>query len=118
MPPSLPGLMRSNLLEVFGERDPARRLDAVVRTYTSDVVFADPEEVVHGHSAVHAKAGRLLEQAPGFVFTEAGPIYENHDLGHLAWNFGPPHGDPVVSGIDVCLVRDGLVAKIYTLITS
>jgi hypothetical protein len=111
-------LMHANLIEVFGERDPALRRAAIERTYTEDVVFLDPDEVVEGHDALDVKAGRLLEGAPGFVFSPAGPIYVNHDMGYLAWNLGPEGQDPVVRGLDACFVRDGLIAKVYTLLLT
>lgn len=111
-------LMRANLLDVFGERDPERRREAIARTYTDDVEFLDPDEVVTGTDPLHEKAGRLLDGAPGFVFAPAGPVYENHGMGFLAWHFGPPGQPPVVSGFDVCFIRDDRIAKVYTVLTS
>ena len=109
-------LMRSNLFEVFGERDPERRRAAIARTYVREVQFSDPEEVVTGHDALDAKAQRILDGAPGFVFSAAGEAYESHDLGYLAWGFGPEGEAPVVRGVDIALVQDGLIAKVYTLL--
>ncbi|OJW02781.1 MAG: hypothetical protein BGO39_06030 [Chloroflexi bacterium 54-19] len=109
-------LMRANLLEVFNERDEARRLAAIARTYTEDVVFYDPEEVVTGHNALNEKARDLLEKATGFVFSPAGPAYANHNLGYLDWIFGPEGQPPVVSGIDIALIKDGRIATLYTIL--
>jgi hypothetical protein len=112
------GLMRAGLLEVFNERDADRRRAAIARTYASGVRFCDPEEVVTGHRALDAKAQKILGDAPGFVFTAAGPVLVNHDLGHLAWNFGPDGQPPVVRGLDIALVEDGLIASLYTLLLT
>lgn len=109
-------LMRANLLEVFGERDPSKRLEAIHRTYTDDVVFADAEGVVQGYDALNAKAQQILDGAPGFVFRPAGEIYPVQDLGYLAWQFGPEGADPVVTGADMGFVRDGRLAKVYTVL--
>ncbi|SNQ49510.1 conserved hypothetical protein [Frankia canadensis] len=117
MSDEIESLMKANLHEVFGERDPLLRAAAVERTYTEDVVFADPEEVVVGREALNAKAQRLLDEAPGFAFTEGGPIFVNHDLGFLAWHFGPEGQAPAARGMDICLVENGLIAKVYTIIT-
>jgi hypothetical protein len=116
MTDTIEDLMNANLLEVFGQRDPALRRAAIERTYTDDVVFLDPDEVVEGYDALDAKAGRLLADAPGFVFSPGGPVYVNHDMGYLAWNFGPEGQDPVVRGLDTCFIRDGRIAKVYTLL--
>lgn len=42
----------------------------------------------------------------------------NHDLGHLAWNFGPEGRPPVVRGVDTALVRDGLITSLYTFLLT
>jgi hypothetical protein len=110
-------LMRGNLLEVFGERDTARRRDAIERIYTEQVRFADPDETVVGHDALHAKAQKILDGAPGFVFSAAGPVKVAQDLGYLAWNFGPEGQPPVVSGIDIALVVNGRITSVYTLLS-
>jgi len=111
-------LMRATLFEVFNERDADRRGAAIARTYAPDVRFADPEEEVTGHRALDGKAARILDEAPGFVFSAAGPVLVNHDLGHLAWNFGPDGGPPVVRGMDIALVRDGLITSLYTFLLT
>lgn len=109
-------LMRSNLLEVFGQRDPDLRWAAIQRIYAADVAFLDPDEIVEGREALNAKAQKLLDGAPGFTFAPAGPIYVNHDMGYLAWTFGPDGQPPVVRGLDVCFVEGGLITKVYTLL--
>ncbi|WP_410671809.1 nuclear transport factor 2 family protein [Amycolatopsis sp. cmx-4-68] len=109
-------LMEANLLGVFNERDDERRAKAIAETYAPDVTFADPEGVVTGHEDLNAKAKGLLEQSPGFVFAPAGPVLVNHDLGHLAWAFGPAGAPPVVRGIDIALVEDGRIRKLYTML--
>jgi hypothetical protein len=111
-------LMNANLLEVFGERDPALRRAAIERTYSEDIVFLDPDEIVEGYDALDAKAGKLLDDAPGFVFSPAGPVYINHDMGYLAWNLGPEGQPPVVRGLDACFIRDGRIVKVYTLLLN
>ncbi|MEV5717900.1 MarR family winged helix-turn-helix transcriptional regulator [Amycolatopsis mediterranei] len=50
------------------------------------------------------------------VVLSAGPVLVNHDLGHLAWELGPEGAPPVVRGIDVALVEDGVIKKLYTML--
>ena len=115
---SIEQLMRATLLEVFNERDGELRRAAISRTYTPDVRFSDPDEVVEGHSALDVKAGKILDGAPGFVFTAAGPVRVNHDLGYLEWGFGPQGQPSVVRGSDIALVVDGLIARLYTFLLT
>ncbi|GAA0495885.1 hypothetical protein Ade02nite_17970 [Paractinoplanes deccanensis] len=109
-------LMRANLLDVFNERDPERRRAAIERVYTEGVRFSDPDETVVGYDALDAKARKILDEAPGFVFAPAGPIRVVQDLGYLAWHFGPEGQPPVVSGTDIALVEGGRIASVYTLL--
>ena len=39
-------------------------------------------------------------------------------LGYLAWHLGPEGGDPVASGFDVAIVRNDVIAELYTVITK
>jgi hypothetical protein len=114
-------LMHANLFEVFGERDPERRMAAVRRTYAADVAFSDPDDpddAVTGHEALSAKAQEILDSSPGFVFAAAGPVRVNHDLGYLARGFSPEGRSPVVNGVDIALVENGLIAKVHTLLLT
>lgn len=112
--PSVADLLHANLHDVFGARDAAARHAAVERTYAADVTFTDPEGTVTGRDALEAKAAALLEAAPvDFVFADDGLRYVSHDTGALAWAFGPA-GVPVVRGIDVITVRDGVITSVVT----
>jgi len=111
-------LMLENLFAVFGERDPERRLDAIARNYTEDVTWTDPDGTITGHESLNNGAQRLIDRAPSFVFSAAGPVRVSGDLGLLAFNLGVPEQPPAVSGIDVALVRDGRIAVLHTLLTA
>src|SRR6185436_10563212 len=103
-------LVRANLHEVFAERDPGKRREAIERTFAPDVVFADEDGEVAGHDAIHAKAGEILGRAPAdFAFAEDGPVYADGATAALAWRFGPPGADPVARGLDILTIADGRV---------
>jgi hypothetical protein len=103
-------------LRVFNERDPDTRLQIMGEVYADDIVFTDIEGTLRGHEAISEKVQGLLDSAPGFVFTPAGPATVLGDLIHAPWGFGPPDGEPVVRGVDVSLVADGKVVRLYTLL--
>ena len=111
-------LLLANLFEVFNVRDPARRMEAISRNYTDDVLWTDPDGTTKGHDAMNEQAQKLLDRMPDFVFNAAGPVYVSGDLGLLAFNLGVPEQPPAVSGIDVALVRDGKIAVLHTLLTA
>lgn len=111
-------LMEANLLEVFNERDADRRTAAIERIYAPDVRWTEDEGIVVGRDALNARAVALQSQLEGLVFTKAGPVYQTLGFGYLAWQVGPEGGDPVVTGFDVAIISDDLIAELYTVITS
>jgi len=111
-------LLLENLFAVFNVRDPQRRLEAIARNYTEDVVWSDPDGTMRGHAEMNEQAQKLLDRMPDFVFSAAGPVHVSSDLGLLAFNLGVPEQPPAASGIDVALVRDGRIVRLYTLLTA
>jgi hypothetical protein len=107
-------LIERNLLEVFGQRDSARRAAAIAELYTTDCTFFEAEEEVTGWEALNAKVGSILKDAPGFVFHAIGPAQINHDLGRLRWQFGPAGAAPVVTGMDIAVFGHGRIRALYT----
>ena len=111
-------LAHRNLLGVFGERDPQARAAAIEATYAEDVVFADAEETLVGRDALGQKAQRLLDQAPSFVFRPAGPARIADNLVQLSWQLGPEGAPPVVTGVDISIVENDRIVRLYTLLDS
>jgi hypothetical protein len=112
-------LMERMLQGVFNEPDPERRATAIAETFAEDVVFTDAEGTVTGRAALAAKVTGLLAQGPGLVFSHDGPLREIPGmLGVRAWRLGPPGGAPVLGGLDVAEVRDGLIATLYTVLDA
>ena len=111
-------LMLLNLFAVFSERDPERRMKAILANYTEDVIWSNPEATARGHEALDERAQRLLNRTPDFVFTAAGPIHVLGDLGYLRFTLGAPQQAPASIGYDVAQVREGRIAVLYTLLNG
>jgi hypothetical protein len=111
-------LAHRNLLGVFGERDPQARAAAIRETYAEDVTFADPEEVIVGWDEIDRKVQRLLDEAPGFVFTPVGEVRTVQNLTLLSWQLGPAGEPPVVRGTDISIVEDGRIKHLYTMLDT
>jgi len=111
-------LMEKNLLEVFGERDSARRKIAINTIYTENCTFFETNEKIVGRDALNAKVGSLLKGAPGFVFRAACPAEVNHDVGRLQWHLGPAGASPAVTGMDIALFENGRIRSLYTFLDT
>jgi hypothetical protein len=119
MPQTIHQLMLGNLLEVFDERDPVRRRTAIERIYAPDVRWTDDEGVNVGHDALDAKAAALQGGLGSLRFVPDGAVHQTTGFGFLAWHL-VADGDPTpqVSGFDAAIVRDDVIAELYTVLTK
>src|SRR5258708_30883073 len=77
---SISTLLTRNLLDVFGENDPARRRAAIDEIYTEDGVFYDPTSGVHrGRDEIDRVAAAIRATHPDFQYQ---PIAEPKELGN------------------------------------
>ena len=112
-------LMHANLLEVFNQRDHELRRAAIAHTYADDIRWTEDDGITIGHEALNAKAIELQARLGDLQFIAAGPTYQTLGLGYLAFQLVEPGGNtPVSSGFDVAIVRDGLIAELYTVLTD
>jgi len=112
-------LMHANLLEVFNQRDHELRRAAIAHTYADDIRWTEDDGVTIGHEALNAKAIELQARLGDLQFIAAGPTYQTLGLGYLAFQLVEPGGNtPVSSGFDVAIMRDGLIAELYTVLTD
>jgi hypothetical protein len=112
-------LMHANLLEVFNQRNHELRCAAIARIYADDVRWTDDDGATTGRDALNAKAIELQAKLGDLQFIAAGPTYQTLGLGYLAFQVVEPGGNtPVSSGFDVGIVRDGVIAELYTVLTN
>lgn len=112
-------LMHANLSEVFNERDHGHRRAAIVRIYTQDIRWTDDDGITIGRDALDAKAVELQARLGDLEFIAVGRTYQTLGLGYLAFQLVEPRGDtPVASGFDVAIVRDDVIAELYTVLTD
>ena len=112
-------LMHANLLEVFNQRDHELRRAAIAHTYADDIRWTEDDGITIGHEALNAKAIELQARLGDLQFIAAGPTYQTLGLGYLAFQLVEPGGNtPVSSGFDVAIMRDGLIAELYTVLTD
>ena len=110
-------LMRANLLEVFNERDEAKRRAAIERTYAPDVRWTDAEGVSTGRDALEAKCVALQQQLGNLQFVTAGVVHQLPNFGYLAWHLVEViDGQPAMSGFDIAIIKDDAIAELYTVL--
>jgi hypothetical protein len=103
-------LMQANLADVFGERDAARRREAIRQLYAENAVLNEPHSTVRGHDAICDAVTALLDSLPSdFVFTAIGPGIGHHGIGRLSWRAGPANGPSAATGMDIAQFQGGRI---------
>lgn len=111
-------LLFANLLGVFEERDPSKRATAIEDTYAEDVIWFEPDAVIHGRAALNARASELQTQSTGFHFSADGVVSVCQNVGVLRFCFGPEDKPDLLRGTDVIIVEGGKVKALWTCIDS
>ena len=111
---SISTLLTRNLLEVFGENDPARRRAAIDEIYPEDCVFYDGigHRVYRGRDEIDRVAGATRATHPDFQYQPIAAPEELGNSGRLRWVAGRPGEPPTYAGTDFVIARDGRVAAI------
>ena len=107
-------LLRRNLLDVFGENDPARRRAVIDEIFIEDCVFYDPNKGIYrGRDEIDRIAGAIRATHPDFQYQ---PIAEPEELGNsgrIQWVSGRPGEAPAYAGTDFIIAQDGRIAALY-----
>ena len=111
---SIPTLLTRNLLDVFGENDPARRRAAIDEVFTEDCVFYDPSKGVYrGRDEIDRVAGAIRATHPDFRYQPIAGPEEMGTGGRIQWVSGRPGEAPAYAGTDFIIARDGRIAALY-----
>jgi len=116
MSETIEALLRRNLFEVFGERDRAKRREALAEIWHGEGVLVNPDGRHVGRVEIGHTVETLLAKFPGFVFTERTAPEGFHGVGRIGWGFGPPDAPPVVTGIDVGEATAGKLRLLFAFI--
>ena len=111
---SNPNALVVSYLAAWNERDPARRRDAVVRTWADGGTYVDAHRHGEGHAAIDAMIEAAQQQFPGYRLRLVSKI-EAHN-GHLrfGWAAGGSDEAPLfLAGTDFASVSgDGRLQQV------
>jgi hypothetical protein len=69
-----------------------------------------------GRDPLEAKCVALQQQLGNLQFVAADPVHQLPNFGYLAWHLADADGQPVTSGFDVALIKDGAITDLYTVL--
>src|SRR5258708_29654555 len=110
---SIAVVLRRNL-DVFGEKDPARRRALIDEIFTEDCVFYDPNKGTHrGRDAIDRIAGAIKADHPDFQYQPIAEPDVSGDGGRIQWVSGRPGEAPAYAGTDFIVARECRIASVY-----
>ena len=114
MAQTIESLLRENLYSVFSEHDAQKRRNNIARLWAEDGVFVDHNSRYERHSGIDHAVAVLIEKFPNFTFSERGELQAFNGVGKLDWGFGPAGEKPIITGIDVLVMKRDKIGALYT----
>lgn len=110
-------LLVRNLLDVFNERDEARRLAVIQDVYTEHATFYEPDESFQGYERINKRVTEVLQTIPlNALFRVAGSPTRNHNLARLGWTLAAENEPAIASGMDVAILEGDRISALYLFI--
>ncbi|HEY1193716.1 VOC family protein [Flavobacterium sp.] len=104
-----------NHLKIWNEKDETKRKALLNQVYASDVEMVDRHFIAEGIDEISKFIVELQTKNPDFKFT-AKSVETNHNIVRLYWQFGSKAKPAVVSGMDLFVIENGKVQKLYVFV--
>ena len=104
-----------NHLKIWNERDEAKRKVLLNQVYAADIEMVDHHFIAEGFEDISKFIVELQTKNPDFRFS-AKSIEINHNIVRLYWQFGSKAKPSVVSGMDLFVIENNKVQKLYVFV--
>jgi catechol 2,3-dioxygenase-like lactoylglutathione lyase family enzyme len=101
---------------IFSETDATKRTRLMEEAYADDIEIIDPHAVLTGRAEVNKFIAGLQQKSPGGTFSQARPIEAHHNVAELHWQFGPAAQPAQVTGLDMLVLANGKVQRMYVFV--
>lgn len=103
-------------LQLWNEPDAAVRKTILKDIYEEDIEMVDRHFIASGHTEVDGFIVGLHEKNPDFKFTHVKPINIHHNIARLFWQVGNTAKPDAVTGMDLFVIGNGKVKKLYVFV--
>ncbi|MRX69796.1 Catechol 2,3-dioxygenase [Flavobacterium resistens] len=104
-----------NHLKIWNEKDEVKRKASLNEVYASNVEMVDHHFIAEGTEDISKFIVELQSKNPDFRFT-AKSVETNHNVVRLYWQFGSKVKPAVVSGMDLFVIENGKIQKLYVFV--
>ncbi|KGO86666.1 glyoxalase [Flavobacterium rivuli WB 3.3-2 = DSM 21788] len=102
-------------LEIWNEKDQARRIAAMSTVYANDIEMVDRHFIATGYNEISKFVVELQKNNPDFKFTTKS-VETHHNIVRLYWQFGSKSKPATVTGMDMFVIENGKVQKLYVFV--
>src|ERR671915_1676 len=100
-------------IELWNERDAARRAEILAASWSADARYTDPLASVRGAAEISALIGGVQQRFPDFSFALIGKVDGFGDNVRFSWGLGPKGAaDAPIKGTDFAAVRNGKIESV------
>lgn len=104
-------------LEVWNEKDQAKRTSLLNQIYATDIEMVDRNFIAVGNDEINSFIIGLQQKNPDFKFTVKS-VETNHNVARLYWQFGSKAKPATVTGMDLFVIENGKVKKLYVFVDA
>jgi hypothetical protein len=99
-------------IELWNERDAARRTEILSANWSSDACYTDPLATVRGAVEISALIGGVQQRFPEFRFALIGKVDGFGDNVRFSWGLGPKGADAPIKGTDFAAIKNGKIESV------
>jgi hypothetical protein len=99
-------------IEVWNERDKARRETLVASGWTEGAIYVDPLMRGAGRAEIAGLIGAVQERFPDYRFRLIGKPDGFGSNVRFSWGLGPHSAEPPIKGTDFATVEDGRLHRV------
>lgn len=109
-------LLKDSLLLIWNNRNSAERKAFMEKIYASDITFyeSDNSEPFVGTESIDNLIQALQKDwSSDFEFILTETPRSNHNIQQISWQLGIPGQKPVATGMDIAIIKDGMIKTLY-----
>ncbi|MGI4865128.1 MAG: nuclear transport factor 2 family protein [Janthinobacterium lividum] len=103
-------------LQIWNQQGDAQLNVLLPQAYAHAIEMVDRQAIVTGYSQLKEFLNTLHRQHPGYVFTLAKPVVAHNNVVRLYWQCGSAANPKALTGMDLFVVEDGKVRKMYVFV--
>lgn len=105
-------------IQIWNEKDAAKRTALMNEAYASDIEMVDRHFIANGHTEITGFVEGLQSKNPDAQFTHVKPIESHHNIARLFWQFSTQENPAITTGMDLFVIENGKVQKLYVFVNE